>query len=114
MSGRQAVTGMLQTARNPPLTATNVKRFAFTTSNEGEQRGAICPESVVVWGLCPSHPLWGYSRPMLMIRIHVRRQPSELRCLKVHFKKTLPAKNQQLFSFRTIGLCVVKLSHCRL
>jgi hypothetical protein len=38
--------------------------------------------------------------------------PSELRCLKVHFEQTLPAKNQQLFSFKTIGLRVVKLSHC--
>ncbi len=38
--------------------------------------------------------------------------PSLLRCLKGYFNKTLPAKNQQLLSFSTIGLCVVKLSHC--
>ena len=46
----------------------------MTPSDEGEQRGAICPESVVVRSPSPSHPLWCYSGPMLMIRIHVRRQ----------------------------------------
>jgi hypothetical protein len=67
-------------SRNPSgperraLRRNQLKSLTLTPSNKGEQRGAICPESVVVRGPCPSHPIWGYWRPMLMIGIHVRRE----------------------------------------